>query len=115
MKRSDNFKKLIKNYNKENIKFSKHAEIRLIQRKLDKDFVIQKLFDIDNLISEEKQKDKSTYKLVYESSSKYRLVIVVTLSKRFVVIITAYKTSKKVEKLIKKTGALYISKKLIYK
>lgn len=31
------------------------------------------------------------------------------------VIITAYKTSKKIEKLIKKTGALYISKKLRYR
>lgn len=115
MECSDNFKKLIKNYSKENIKFSKHADVRLIQRKFDKDFIIQKLFDIDSLISEEKQKDKSTYKLVYESSSKYRLVIVVALSQRFIVIVTVYKTSKKAEKLIKKTAALYISKKFRYK
>ncbi len=70
MEPSDNFKKLLKDYGRENIKFSKHAYIRLTQRKFDKDFVIQKLFDISSLISEEKQKDKNTYKLVYESSSK---------------------------------------------
>ncbi len=44
MEPSDNFKKLLKDYGRENIKFSKHAYIRLTQRKFDKDFVIQKLY-----------------------------------------------------------------------
>jgi hypothetical protein len=104
------FKDLLKNYSKSDVKFTKHAKIKISQTMLNENFIINKLFDVDKLIYEEYQESTKTFKLVYEHSRRYSIVIVVSLNKN-INIVTIYKTSKKIQKLIKDTGILYISKR----
>ena len=106
------FKELFEKYSKADAKFTKHAKIKISEMNLDENFIIDKLFDIGKLIYEEYQEPKKTYKLVYEHSNEYLIVIVVSLNKS-VNIVTAYKTSKRIQQLIKDKGMVHISK--IYK
>jgi hypothetical protein len=78
---------------------------------LDENFVINKIFDISKLVYEEYQELTKTFKLVYEHSRRYTIVIVVSLNKN-INVVTVYKTSKKIQKLIKDTGILYISRRI---
>jgi hypothetical protein len=77
---------------------------------LTENFIVNKLFDVEKLIYEEYQESTNTFKLIYEHSRKYSFVIIVSLNKS-INIVTVYKTSKKIQKLIKDTGIIYISKK----
>ncbi len=104
------FKKLIKNYTKDDIKFTRHAIIKLKQMPFGQDFVVKKLFNVNKLIHEEFQEDRKTHKLIYKHSSSYLIVIVVSLKSQFINIVTVYKTSKKLQKLIKKGGSTNIFK-----
>lgn len=106
------FRELFEKYSKADTKFTKHAKIKISEMNFDENFVIDKLFDINKLIYEEYQEPKKTYKLVYEHSKEYLIVIVVSLNKNLN-IVTAYKTSKRIQKLIKDKGIVHISK--IYK
>jgi len=105
------FKELLKNYSKSNVKFTKHSKIEILQRGLDESFIINKIFDTDNLIYEEYQNLTKTFKLIYKHSRRYSIVIVVSLNKN-VNVVTVYKTSKKVQKLVKDTGIIYIFKRI---
>jgi len=58
------FKKLIRKYKKDDIEFTKHAKIKLDQTDISEDFIKEKLFTINDLIYEEFQKERKTYKLI---------------------------------------------------
>jgi hypothetical protein len=105
------FKELIKKYSKSDVNFTKHAKIKISQLMLNENFIVNKLFDIEKLIYEEYQKSTNTFKLIYEHSRKYSFVIVVSLNKN-INIVTVYKTSKKIQKLIRDAGIIYISKRI---
>ena len=110
------FKKILKKYTENDVRFTKHAKIKLKQMPFDEEFVVKKLFELDKLVYEEFQKDKGTYKLVYEHSARYLIVIVVSVVPKSINVVTVYKTSKKLQKLMKKAGIVHISKRfLIYK
>ncbi len=104
------FKNLIKNYTKDDVKFTRHARIKLKQMPFDQKFVVKRLFDVKKLIYEEFQKNRKTYKLIYKHSGRYSMVIVVSLTPKFIKIVTVYKTSKKLQKLIKRRGVIHIIK-----
>lgn len=107
----NNFKKLVKNYAEDDVEFTEHAKNKLKEMPFNRNFVIKKLFDINKLIYEEFQENRRTYKLIYEHSARYSIVIVVSLTPKSINIVTAYKTSKKIQKLLKKMGTVYISKR----
>ncbi|RLF46731.1 MAG: hypothetical protein DRN20_06850 [Thermoplasmata archaeon] len=106
-------KEIIRRYDKSQVKFTKHAEIRLTQRGFSKEFVINVLFDLDKLVFEEFQEERKVYKLVYNLSRKYNLVIVVTFEKDFIKVVTLYCTSKKIQKIIDKSGGFHIIRKIL--
>ena len=105
------FKELIKKYEKNAIKFTSHAEIRLTQRNINKKFIVDKLLDINSLVAEENQSDNKL-KLVYDHSRSYYIVIMLEICENCVKVLTAWKSSKKLDKLIKKKGSYFIVKKL---
>jgi hypothetical protein len=105
------FADLIKGMSPEKVAFTKHVELRLSQRKLDGEMILDILFKLENLLYEEFQKDTSTYKLIYSYSGRYKIVIAVGLDSKGLKVVTAYKTSKKLEKLIKSRGMVQVYRK----
>lgn len=102
------FADLIKDILPKDVIFTKHVELRLFQRKLTREIVADTLFKIEDLLYEEFQKDSNTYKLIYSHSGKYKLVIALSLAFAGLKIVTAYKTSKKLEKIIKSRGTVQV-------
>jgi len=104
------FKDLIKKYSKNDVIFTSHAKFRLLDKTFEANFVIDKLFETSKLLYEEYQKERKTYKLIYEHSKDFFFVIIVNLNEK-IMIVTFYKTNKKIQKLIKEGGVVYVSKK----
>lgn len=104
------FKKLLKKYSDDDVKFTKHAKEKMIDAPFDERFVLEKLFDLDSLVYEEYNKYRRTYKLIYKHSRDYMIVMVVSLGAEYIHIVTAYKTSKKIQKMVKEAGVIYIKR-----
>ena len=102
-------KDIIRNLTRDMIEFTKHALARVSKTGLSEEAVMSKLFDLDSLETEEKQ--NGTHKLVYSLSGKYRLVVAVARNGKLR-IVTAYKTSKKIDRLIKysRNVIIYVKK-----
>lgn len=104
-------KEILEKVKRENVVFSKHSVENLLDRKIDTNFVLEKLFDFDNLEAESKQ--NGTHVLVYSLSSKYKLVIVISFENGVVKIVTAFKSSKRVEKLLKRSKGIIVYSKIV--
>ncbi len=102
---------ILKKYGKNSAIFSKHAIETLQERKLEKEFILEKLFDMESLEAEAKQ--NGTTLLIYRYSGKYHIVIVVAIENGAIKIITAFKSSKKIEKLLKGAKAIISYSKII--
>ena len=98
----------LKKVSKDKIKFTKHSKERLKERGLSEAYLRKILFRFEKLKIESKQDD--TYVLIYEISRRYNLVIFLAIDKE-VRVISAFKTSKKIQKLIKRFGGYYMIKK----
>lgn len=94
---------------KDKVKATKHLKEKLDERGLSMDYLKEMLFDFDKLRIENRQ--DSTYVLVYELSKKYHLVIFIAINNE-IRIVSAFKTSKKIQKLIEKFGGYYMVKKI---
>ena len=102
---------LLKKIAMENVIFSKHAAEILEERKLSNEFIIEKLFDLESLKAEAKQ--NGTTILIYSHTSKYHIVIVVSAENNSIKIVTAFKSSKRIEKLLKSAKAIISYSKII--
>ena len=107
-------KRKIGSYSEKNVKFTNHFDDRSEQRQLTREIIKKWIFKINRLLYAEFQEEKKTWKLIYDFTSKYRLVIIVAFNSR-IRIVSAYKTSKKIEKLMKKFKgeAVFISKRIL--
>ena len=103
-------KEFLEKFDKKDILFSLHSAIILEERKLEKDFILDKLFDFESLEAEAKQNGTSV--LIYEHTSKYHIVIVISTENGRPKIVTAFKSSKKIEKLLKRAkGTIMYTKR----
>jgi len=91
-------KEILKKFNIDDVLVSERIENKLSDRGLAVEEVKQKLFDINNLEVEAKKND--SYFLAYRLSGRYRIVIVIYVNDK-IRIATAFKTSKKIDKLLK--------------
>jgi hypothetical protein len=101
----------IRTFDKSKVIFTNHAKVQILQRNLTEDFVLEKLFQLDKLLAEKYHEEKKTYKLVYDHSNEYKIVIAIAFENSILKIVSAYKTSKKLDKLIEKGGFIHIYKR----
>jgi uncharacterized DUF497 family protein len=101
---------ILKNINKSDILVSEKVRRKIEDRGLSIDEVLDKIFDLDNLIVEAKQ--NGSYELIYKYSGKYTLVIILFINSN-IRLATAWKSSKKIDKLLKKATYIYDYKKRI--
>jgi uncharacterized DUF497 family protein len=69
---------ILKNINKSDILVSEKVRRKIEDRGLSIDEVLDKIFDLDNLIVEAKQ--NGSYELIYKYSGKYTLVIILFIN-----------------------------------
>lgn len=96
--KKDKIKGTLNNFNKEDVEFSLHCKTRIRQRNLDKNKLLSKLFDLNNLedVSKEHNNKKGEkYKLKYYKSNKYDITLIVVFMKDKIKIVTAWKNNKK--------------------
>lgn len=93
-------KKLLSNYNENQILFSKHCKIRMKQRGITEEEIKSILFNVQKIIFAEEELaegyNEKKYRLVYSLSNKYNLLIVVVLKKKKIEIITCSKNMRKI-------------------
>jgi len=96
-------KQILLKLSKTDIKISKHAVKRLVERNISVNCVHKFLLNPIKLIKVDKQNGK--YRLQFDLSSKYDLIIVVAFlnsSKKGLKVITVIKTNKKWQKALQK-------------
>ena len=103
-------KGILKNKNKSDITVSDKVRKKIEDRGLSIDDVLNKIFDLDNLIIEAKQ--NGSYELIYNYSGRYSLVVVLFVNSN-IRLATAWKSSKAVDKLLKKATYVYDYRKKI--
>jgi len=101
MKKKDDFLKQIM---EKKLIFTKHAEIRMEQRKITREEIIDALKDVKNIeiIEKERENSNTKIKLMYQLSKRKGLIIVMAINNN-IRIITVYRTSK-ISKLLKKVN-----------
>ena len=89
--------------------FTIHALYKIKIRGLNKKFIEEKIKDVNSIFDIEYNPEKKTYKVVYKLSRKYNLVVI--FDSEFKKIVSVFKSSKPLEKLIKKRKWRYIHTK----
>jgi uncharacterized DUF497 family protein len=101
---------ILKNIKKSDILISEKVRRKIEDKGLSIDEVLDKIFDLDNLIVEAKQ--NGSYELIYKYSGKYTLVVILFINSN-IRLATAWKSSKKIDKLLRKATHIYDYKKRI--
>jgi uncharacterized DUF497 family protein len=101
---------ILKNNKKSDILVSEKVRKKIEDKGLSIDEVLDKIFDLDNLIIEAKQ--NGSYELIYKYSGKYTLVVILFINSN-IRLATAWKSSKKIDKLLKKASHIYDYRKRI--
>lgn len=96
-------KEILKRFDEDDILISERIKNKISDRDLTVDGVKKKLFDLGDL--EVESKKNGSYFLVYSLSGRYRMVIVIYVNDK-IRIATAFKTSKKVDKLLKRAQSV---------
>lgn len=96
-------KEILKKFNKTGVLISEKVKNKISDRNLKVGEIVGKLFRVDDLEFEAKK--NSSYFLIYSLSGKYRLVIVVYVNKKLR-IATAFKSSKKIDLLLKRAQSV---------
>ena len=91
---------LIKEYSHA-IRFKAHAMMRLNERKIDRDIIIQNIQNPVNLIACNKQSD-NRYVLIFRETKRKLLMVVIKFENESIYVITALPTTKKLSKLVRK-------------
>lgn len=91
---------LLKKILRKELIFTKHAEVRLKQRKIAKEEIINAIKDIKNneIIEKEKENSSIKIKIMHRLSKRKALIIVVAINTN-VRVVTAYRTSKLLKKV----------------
>lgn len=96
-------KEILKKFNEDDILVSERIKNKIYDRGLTIEEVRQKLFDIRSL--EVEAKKNGSYFLIYSLSGRYRMVIVIYVNDK-IKIATAFKSSKRVDKLLKRAQSV---------
>jgi hypothetical protein len=97
-------KKRISNYSKDQIKFTKYCENKILERKIENDIIIDSIISNENLFYTEIQKIplhdmiETRYKLIFKISTRYSLIVIVAFDEKVISVINVIKTSKYAEK-----------------
>lgn len=100
----------LKKIGKSDILVSDKVRKKIEDKGLDVDEVLDKIFDFKDLRVEAKQ--NGSYELVYDYSGKFNLVVILFINST-VRLATAWKSSKKIDKLLKKATQVYDYRKKI--
>jgi len=103
-------KEILKNKSKSDILVSERVRKKIEEKGLSIDDVLNKIFNLDNLIIEARQ--NGSYELIYNYSSRYKLVVILFINSN-IRLATAWKSSKVVDKLLKKATYIYDYRKRI--
>ena len=103
-------KEVLRNRNKSNILVSDKVRKKIEDKGLSVDEVMDKIFDLDGLIIEAKQ--NGSYELIYNYSGRYTLVVILFINSN-IRLATAWKSSKVIDKLLKKATYIYDYRKRI--
>jgi hypothetical protein len=103
-------KEILKNKSKTDILVSERVRKKIEEKGLSIDDVLDKIFDLGNLIIEARQ--NGSYELIYNYSSRYKLVVILFINSN-IRLATAWKSSKVVDKLLKKATYIYDYRKRI--
>lgn len=96
-------KEILSKFKAEDVLISDRIKKKIADRGLAAEEVVKKLFDLESLEFEAKK--NGSYFLVYSLSGKYRMVIVAYVNGK-IRIATAFKTSKKIDKLLKRSQSV---------
>lgn len=97
-------KEVLRNKNKSGILVSDKVRKKIEDKGLSVDEVLDKIFDLDDLIIEAKQ--NGSYELIYNYSGRYTLVVILFINSN-IRLATAWKSSKAIDKLLKKATYIY--------
>jgi hypothetical protein len=101
---------ILKSIKKSDILVSDRVRRKIEDKGLLVDEVLNKVFNLDDLITEAKQ--NGSYELIYKYSGRYTLVVILFVNLN-VRLATAWKSSKKIDKLLKKSSYIYDYRKRI--
>jgi len=102
-------KEILKKFDEDDVLISERIKNKIFDRGLGVEEVKKKLFDVSNL--EVESKKNGSYFLIYSLSGKYRMVIAAYVNDK-IRIATAFKTSKKIDELLKRAKSVirYVKK-----
>jgi len=101
---------ILKKIKKSDVLISPRVRKKIENKELSVDEVLDKIFSFDDLKIEAKQ--NGSYELIYNYTGKYNLVVILFVNSN-VRLATAWKSSKSMEKLIKKATHIYDYKRKI--
>jgi len=101
---------ILKKIKKSDILVSQKVRKKIEDKGLDVDKVLDKIFDFENLKIDAKQ--NGSYELIYDYSGKFNLVVILFINDT-VRLATAWKSSKAIDKLLKKATHIYDYRKKI--
>jgi len=100
----------LKKIKKSDILVSERVRKKIEDKELDVDAVLDKIFDFNDLKFEAKK--NGSYELIYDYSGKFNLVVILFINST-VRLATAWKSSKAIDKLLKKATQTYDYRKRI--